>query len=154
MKKIIFLIALMFIFVVISEAQQATLYGQKGQSYFEYTTDFTLTSNTVKYIVVKPLTDWYTAQSLTVVLDTVGGVANHTSVAVALEGRLSDQFATWTAIGSPVTWAVTTADTVINILNGTENAYREFKIKFTGSSGATHISTVKNVELKLFNGLP
>jgi hypothetical protein len=153
MKKIILIFALMFAYAI-SEAQVATLYGKENQTYFEYTTDFTITTNTPKYVNFYPLSDWYTAQSLTVALDTIGGVANHTTVSVQLAGRLSDQFTTWTSIGSPVVWHVTTADTVLNILNATENAYKQFRVGFTGSSGATMVSTIENVELQLFYADP
>lgn len=154
MKKLISFIALMLVIVTISEAQVATLVGKNQQTYFEYTPDFVVSSNTAAYINFYPALDTYTAQSLTVALDTTGLTANHTTLAVQLQGRLSDQFSTWTNIGSAISWKVTTADTVINVLNATENAYKQFRVSFTGDSGATKGSTVENVELQLFMADP
>ena len=149
MKRIIFLIALMFAVAAISEAQIATLNMPKGNTYLEYTTDVTLTNTTAKYFQINAPQDWYTAQSYIVHLDSASG--NHTNVACVLAGRVSDQTSTWTTIGT-VNWGGTSADTTIIYLNATENQYRQFKLTFTGTGNGT--TTIANMEFKQWFGLP
>jgi len=155
MKKLIFLIALMFV-VTISKAQTTitTLYGEAGQTYVEYTTDVTLTNTTAKalYFYLKP--DYYTATNFIVQLDSASG--NHTNVAVALYGRISSEQATWTAIGSAINWTgvnkTVGCDTTILFANTTETAYRQFKLLFTGTGTGT--TTICYSALKVWNGIP
>jgi hypothetical protein len=155
MKKLIFLFALMFGLVLISNAQTtiATLSADKGSTYIQYTTDVTLTNTTAKatYFYFQP--DQYTAQNFVVQLDSTGG--NHTNVAVALYGRISDQQG-WTAIGSAINWkgvnASVGADTTILFANSTEVAYRQFKLLFTGTGTGT--TNIMYQAMKIWNGVP
>jgi hypothetical protein len=148
MKKLFFVLALMFAFAI-SEAQIATINVPKGNTYVEYTTDVVLTDAVVKYFVFNAPQDYYTAQSFIVHLDSLAG--NMTSCTVALLGRISDQTATWTSIGS-IKWGSTTADTTIIYVNATENGYRQFKLSFTGAGTGT--STIANTEFKQWFGTP
>ena len=143
MKRLIFVLVLMFA-LAISNAQTTitTLYANKGDTYIEYTTDVTLTTTTAKASYWYFLPENYTATNYIVQLDSTGG--NHTNVAVALYGRISDQQATWTQIGSTINWtgvkASVGADTTILFANTTETAYRQFKLLFTGTgTGTTNI---------------
>lgn len=149
MKRIIFLIALMFAVAAISEAQIATLQMAPTQTYIEYTTNVTLTSTTPQYFLVYSQAPYYTAQAYVVQLDSVSG--NHTNMAVAISGRVSDQTSTWTAIGSTINWTGS-SDTTIIFLNATENQYRQFKILFTGTG--TGVSRIDNFEFKQYYGTP
>jgi hypothetical protein len=151
MKKLIFILSLIAVVMACnpSQAQIATLYMPKGDTYLEYVTDVTLTNTTAKYFQIVAPQNWYTAQSYVVHLDSLSG--NHTNVACVLAGRVSDQTSTWTTIGT-INWAGTTADTTIIYLNATENQYREFKLTFTGTGTGT--TTIANMEFKQWYGLP
>ena len=103
MKKIIFLLAFVALAINLSaQTTAATLYGKDGQTYFEYTTDVTLTNTTAQAFYFNPDLDWFSAQDLIVHLDSLAG--NHTNVAVALYGRKSDQTSTWTQVGSTINY--------------------------------------------------
>ena len=145
--------SLMFSFMLISNAQTtiATLSADKGSSYIQYSTDVTLTNTTAKatYFYFQP--DTYTATNFIVQLDSATG--NHTNVAVVLYGRISDQQATWTAIGSAINWGGKNAsagcDTTILFANTTETAYRQFKLLFTGTGTGT--TTICYQAMKIWN---
>lgn len=156
MKKLMIFLALMFAFAVISEAQVATVNFSKGQTYYEYQTDVTLTNTTAKYFVFKCPQDYYTAQAYAVDMDSTSG--DHTNVAVVLAGRVSD-VVDWTTISTTNWKGISNAgvdcagnDTCMVVLNATENAYREFRLTFTGTG--TGVTTINNVEFKLYYGLP
>ena len=124
-------------------------------TYYEITTDYTLTNTTARNFTVTWPQHTMCAQDFIVNLDSASG--NHTNVAVALYGRKSDQTATWTQIGSTVNWngnlnGGAGVDTTIIISNTTENGYREYKWTFTGTGTGT--STISNMELKLYRGIP
>jgi len=149
MKKLIVIFAILTLTISVN-AQMLTTQLQRGQTYTEVTTDYTLTNTTAKYWQINALMDEMTAQDVIVHLDSLAG--DHTNVAVALSGRKSDQTSTWTAIGSTVNWKGTTADTTIIISNTTENGYRQYKLTFTGTGTGT--TTIANMELKLWKGIP
>ncbi len=149
MKKLIAIFAILTLTISVN-AQMLTTQLQRGQTYTEVTTDYTLTNTTAKYWQINALMDEMTAQDVIVHLDSLAG--DHTNVAVALSGRKSDQTSTWTAIGSTVNWKGTTADTTIIISNTTENGYRQYKLTFTGTGTGT--TTIANMELKLWKGIP
>lgn len=149
MKALTLFIALMFAFVI-SNAQQATVYPkQTDGTYAEYSTAFTLTNTTAKYMYFFFTPQYYNAQSYIVHLDSLTGT--HTNVAVAVYGRLNSN-ATWTAIGSAINWKGTTSDTTILFTNATESAYRQFKVLFTGTGTGT--TSVSNEAFKIWNGTP
>jgi hypothetical protein len=148
MKKLIFVLALMFTYVI-SEAQIATLNIAEPNTYVEYSTDVTLTNTTAKYFLINAGQDQYTAQAYTVNLDSLTG--NHTKIAVVLAGQYSDVESTWTTI-STTNWGCTTLDTTMTVVNATENGYRRFKVTFTGTGTGT--SKIDNFEFKQYLGLP
>lgn len=154
MKKLILISLISLAFMVIScndaTAQMSTSNLTPGNTYIEVGTDVTLTDAVAQYWLVNAPQNWYTAQTVTVALDSLAG--NHTTVAVGLYGRVSDQTSTWTQIGSDITWYGTTADTTIILTNATENLYRQFKVLFTGTGTGT--TTIDNREFKQYFGLP
>ena len=157
MKKLVLFIALIA-FGMMAEAQTKTYSLREGQTYLKVAGPFVISTNTPLYYEITAAQPWYTAQSITIAIDTgsTTSVAEHATVAVQLAGRNSDQMA-WTNIGSAVTFYPSVSnevDTVINILNATEVSYRQFRVSVTGDSGATKRSTISNFEFKQFYGLP
>lgn len=150
MKRIIFVIALMFAFAI-SEAQTVTLPNwAEDKTYANYATNYTLTGTTARVFTLIAPQHQMCASDYIVQLDSASG--NHTNVAVALYGRKSAQTSTWTQIGSTVNWKGTTADTTIIMSSTTEVGYREFKWTLTGTGTGT--TTIDNQEFKLYRGIP
>ena len=155
MKRLIFILALMFAFAISNAQTTITTIsaGDASQTYKEYTTDVTLTNTTAKAIYFNMQPEAYTAQNVIVQLDSLTG--NHTNVAVAVYGRISDQQG-WTAIGSAINWtgvhASAGADTTILFANATEVAYRQFKVLYTGTGTGT--TNIMYQALKIWNGVP
>lgn len=144
---IIAMIAVMF--AVQAQTSMGTSNIISGNTYIEVGTDVQLDTTSAQYWLINAPQNWYTAQSVIVHLDSAGG--DHTNVEIALYGRISDNEA-WAAIGSAIDWAGESGDTVITISNTTENAYRKFKVLFTGTgNGSTKID---NREFKQYFGLP
>lgn len=136
---------------VVMEAQVATTNLRTGVTYANYTTDWVLTNAVVQYWLIKAPQNSYTAQNFIVSMDSLTG--DHTAVAVGLHGRISNQTSTWTQIGSDVTWdGPESSDTTIIFTNATENAFREYKIVFTGTGTGT--TTVTQMEFKQWYGIP
>jgi hypothetical protein len=148
MRKLMFLITLIAV-TFMATAQMSTANIRPGQTYAEDGTDVTLTNAVAQYWLVNAPQNYYTAQTITVALDSLAG--DHTSVTVGVSGRVSDQ-AAWTDIGSDIVWSGTTEDTVIVWSNTAENAYRQYKILFTGAGTGT--TTIANREFKQWFGLP
>ena len=147
MKKLIIILGFLLAFTAVAEAQIATLYMRKGQTYTQYTTDVTLTNAVAQYFVLDAKQDWPCAQIITMQLDSATG--DHTSVTVDVSGRASKQTDTWTAIGSQIEWLGGLAgDTTIIFTNATENRYIQYKVLFTGTGTGT--TTIDNFECKLF----
>jgi hypothetical protein len=150
MKKITFILALMFAFAI-SEAQTVALTPlTDGDTYRNVGTDYTLTNTTARTFTLTAGQDYMTAQDLIINLDSASG--NHTNVAVAFYGKKSDYTAAWTQIGSTINWAGTTSDTTITISNTTENGYRLYKWTLTGTGTGT--TTISNMEFKQWFGIP
>lgn len=153
MKKLIFVLALMFTFVI-SNAQVATVSPAiSGGTIVDYPTSITLTNTTAKYMIFAFDPAWENAQSYIVQLDSASG--DHTNVAIAVYGRVNS-LDTWTAIGSAINWkgkaASTGMDTTIKFTNSTEYAYRQFKVLFTGTGTGT--TTIANQTFKIWYGTP
>lgn len=149
MKRMILFIALMFAFAV-SNAQTATLVPDISDgTYIDYATDNTLSNTTAKWFQFNFKPDQYVASNLIVHLDSASG--NHTNVAVAVYGRINDLQA-WTAIGTAINWAGTTADTTIVFASTTEAAYRQFKVLYTGTGTGT--TTIDRQTFKIWKGIP
>ena len=150
MKKLMFLLAFVTVIFTV-QAQMSTSNLTPGNTYTENPTDVILTGTVAQYWQINAPQNYYTGQSITIQLDSLAGT--HTTVTVAISGRVSDQTATWTSIGSSIVWHGTTSDTTIIFTNATENAYRQYKVLFTGV-GATGTTTIDNREFKQWFGLP
>ena len=130
-------------------AQLVTVKMPASQTYVEISTDYTITNAVAGYYLINAAKDYYTAQDIVIQLDSTSG--DHTNVAVQLQGRKTDNSA-WANIGSAVNWTGATGDTTIVYTNATEVGYRSFKLLFTGTG--TGVTTIDNVEFKLWLGLP
>lgn len=152
MKKLTLIITLVFGFMFMN-AQIATLSLNNGTTYSEYKTDVVLTNAVAQYFIVNAGQNWHTSPYIAVAIDSTSG--NHTSLAITLTGRMTDQTDVWTAI-SDVTWdmdhAGAAADTIIITGAAAETFYREYKITFTPVGTGT--STITNFEFKQYYGLP
>lgn len=146
MKRIIFLLALMFAMTAISEAQNVSLYGKTGQKYFQYSADLTITSTTPVWYLIKTDADFPTTQHILIDVDSVSG--NHTAVALLLYGRNFDD-AAWTAISSTIVDQGVDDDTNITLTNTTETRWRQFKLLLTGTG--TGVSVVDKLEFLMLN---
>ena len=149
MKKLAIILALMFGFALISEAQSLTTNLTKGTSYARINAVKTMTNADTIYWQINYQPEWYNAQTVVVSLDSLAG--NITSVKVQVKGRVSDQIA-FANLGSAVTWGRTTKDTTIVITNATENLYRQIYVEYI--SAGTGKVTVAPQEFKFYNGLP
>lgn len=143
MKKILFLIAILFL-AVSATAQLATLAIPAGQTYKTYPTTHTITNTTAGYFLYNAIQQVPTTQDYIVRLDSVSG--NHTNVAVVLQGQKFPESA-WTTIAT-VNWKGTTADTTILISNATANRYMNYKVTFTGTGSG--VTSIKNQKFKLY----
>lgn len=148
MKKLITLVFALLLFAG-ANAQFATEVLTERQTYASYTTDVTLEDATAQYWYIDSRKDYFTAQWVFVDMDTVN--STHSNVAVQLQGRYSANDA-WANIGSAVNWKLS-ADTTFEILNSTENGYRQFKLLFT-PTGAGGEVTIDKVEFKQWFGNP
>jgi len=152
MKKLLFILALVCAFMV-TNAQIATLNLNSGSTYAEYTTDVVLTNAVAQNFRINAGQNWHTSPYISVAVDSTSG--NHTSLNIALAGRMTDQTTVWTAI-SDVTWdmdhAGSAADTIIITGAAAETFFRQYKVTFTPVGTGT--STVTNFEFKQYFGLP
>ena len=148
MKNLIF-IALISLFAFTAQAQLVTVNLPASETYYEVSTDYTITNAVAGYYLFNAAKPQYTAQDLVIQLDSTSG--NHTNVAVLLQGRKSDN-AAWANIGSAINWTGASADTTIVYTNTAENGYRSYKLIFTGTG--TGVTTIDNVEFKQWLGLP
>ena len=148
MKKILIFTTMLLLFVC-AQAQMKLSVIPNGSTYVSVTTDYTLSNAVAQYWQINYQPEWYNAQSIVINLDSLTG--NHTNVAVAVYGRISDQLG-WTQIGSTINWKGTTSDTTILYTNSTENAYRQIKVLYTGTGTGT--TRIDQQEFKYWNGLP
>lgn len=144
MKKIIFLIVMLFSFVAM-EAQVVTsviTYPATAISVTSPTATadiYKITNTTVGYWLVKAPMTWISTQDIAIQLDSVSG--NHTNVAVALYGQKFALKGDWTQIGSTINWKGTTKDTVIVLSNASATRWQNFKVQYTGTGiGVTKLT--------------
>lgn len=141
MKKLISILTVICLFVVSVNAQFLSSSLIKTNTISDNSSlTYSIENAVVGYWYINAPKDYATAQMVSVELDSIAG--NHTNVAVQLYGRYNS-YSAWATIGSAVNWTGATADTTFNIVNTTENGYREFKLLFTGTgTGETQISTL------------
>ena len=146
MKKLIFVLALMFTFTVISIAQTVTITGAKDQQHYRYTKGVNIDTTTVLNFVIKTDAQWPTTQHAHIVVDSVWG--NHTAVALLLFGRNFDNSA-WTSISSTIVDQGVDAAVPITLTNTTETRWRQFKLQLTGTgNGRSRVSSLDFLILK------
>lgn len=145
MKKLLFLIALLFSFIAINAQVASTsilipnTFG-KIESPSATASMYKITNTTSGYVIFYAAMNNGSKQDFTIKLDSVSG--NHTNVAVDVYGQKSALKGDWTKIGSTVNWKGTTADTTILISNATFNYYQNFKYVFTGTgTGVTKLTS-------------
>lgn len=141
MKKLISILAIFVMFAVSVNAQFLSTDLRKNQTVTDNSSlTYQITNAVANYWYINAPKDYATAQMVTVELDSISG--NHTNVAVQLQGRYNS-YSSWENIGSAVNWTGATSDTTFNIVNTTENGYREYKLLFTGTgTGVTQVSTL------------
>lgn len=151
MKKVLFLIVMVFAFVAVQAqvAQTSILIPNTHGAIISPTTAaniYKITNTTVGYVLFKAPMNNGSKQDFVIKLDSVSG--NHTNVAVKIYGQKSALKGDWTQIGSTVNWKGTTADTVIVVSNASYNYYQNFKYEFTGTG--TGVTKLTNNYLKLW----
>ena len=127
-------------------AQTATIPIAAKNTYYNLTTDYTLTNTTVSWFKWTAARDFPATQDVEINLDTL--VSGQTNVAVSLWGRKFSSDS-WTQIGSTVNWTFTTGDTTIIISNTAHNRYREYKTNFLGTGTGT--TTIDFQKFKIWN---
>lgn len=145
MKKLIFLLAMLVGFVAL-QAQTVTLPPMGNATFQSVTATYNATNTTARVFLFTAPQAYKTTQDYAIRLDSVSG--NHTAVAVALFGQKSPLKKDWTAIGSAVTWAGTTKDTIIVISNATAVRYMNYKVTVTGTGAG--VTRVTQQDLKLY----
>lgn len=132
MKKLIFLIAVLFVVIGI-QAQNVTLrMGSPDKTYIEYNTNVGVGPGAdVWYKLIGDAANIHT-EDFICHLDSIKGGAMTTTVKL-----YGTKFTTegWTQIGSTITWKATTGDTTIVISNATAARWRDYKMLFHVASG-------------------
>ena len=144
MKKLIFILALVFTIAYTATAQTATVQVASGYTYYNLTTDYTLTNTTVSWFQWNAAKDHPSTQDFQVEFSAASG--SQTRVDVVLLGRKFSSDA-WTSIGT-ANWQKGVNDSVVTISNTSINRYRQFKTQFTGTGTGT--STIEFQSLKLW----
>jgi len=144
MKKLIFILALVFIIIGTATAQTAVIYVPDGNTHYNLATDYTLTNTTESWFRWKAAKDYPSTQDFQVEFSVASGA--QTEVAIALYGR---KFSgdDWVSIGTD-TWTKGSSDSLVTISNLAINRYREFKSSFTGTGTGT--STIEFQLLKIW----
>lgn len=132
MKKLIFIIAILFVAIGI-QAQNVTLrLGSPDKTYLEYNTNVGVGNGAdVWYKVISDAENIHT-EDLLIHLDSLKGGTHTTTVQL-----LGSKFITegWTAIGVTKTWKATTGDTTILMSNATAARWRFYKVLVHVASG-------------------
>ena len=144
MKKLIFILALVFVIAYTATAQTATVNVASKYTYYNLTTDYTLTNTTVSWFKWKAAKDYPSTQDFQCEFSWASG--SQTKVDVVLYGRkFSDD--DWVSIGTG-SWEHGSTDSVVTINNTAINRYREFKTEYTGTGTGT--STIEFQALKIW----
>lgn len=144
MKKLLFLIALLFSFIAINAQIASTnilmpnTFG-KIVSPTATASMYKITNTTAGYVIFYAAMNNGSKQDFVIKLDSVSG--NHTNVAIDIYGQKSELKGDWTKIGSTINWKGKTADTTIISSNSTFSYYQNFKYVFTPTGvGVTKLS--------------
>jgi hypothetical protein len=139
MKKLIFILAFLFVIASIATAQEATFSIKASKNFKKVSTNYTLTNTTVLWFQWDAARGIPATQDYQANLDSLSG--NHTNIAIKLFGKkFSDD--SWTQIGSTVNSTDGTATETIS--NTVLNRFRFYKTEFTGTgTGTTNIDFQK-----------
>ncbi len=143
--RYLFILALLLVITSTAAAQTATIPVASKFTYYNLTTDYTLTNTTTSWFKWQAAKDYRSTQDFETHIDHLAGT--HSNVAVSLWGRKFSADS-WTQIGSTVNWKKTTSDTTIIISNTVTNRYREFKSNFVGTGTGTE--TIASQALKIW----
>ena len=125
-------------------AQTATVQVASRYTYYNLTTDYTLTNTTVSWFKWVAAKDYPSTQDFQVEFSAASGA--QTRVDVTLYGRKFSGDA-WVSIGTD-NWQKGVNDSIVTISNTSINRYREFKTNFTGTGTGT--STIEYQSLKIW----
>ena len=134
----------MFVITSMTTAQTATIPVASNNTYYNLTTDYTLTNTTVSWFRWKAAKDMRATQDFQCEFSWASG--NQTRVDVSLYGRkFTDD--SWTLIATD-NWQHGVNDSIVTISNTVLNKYREYKSEFTGTGTGT--STIEFQKLKFW----
>jgi hypothetical protein len=134
MKRLISILALVFIIIGTASAQTATFYIPTRHTIDVVNTDYTITNTTAVWFLWNAERDMRATQDYQVNLDSLTG--DHTNIDISLYGRkFSDD--SWTQIGSTTSSTDGTATETIS--NTAANRYRQYKVLFTPTGTGTTI---------------
>jgi len=145
MKKILIILALVFMIIGTAAAQTATIPIAAKNTYYNLATDYTLTNTTVIWFKWKAARDIPATQDFE--CEFSKGTGSQTRVDVSLYGRKFSSDS-WTLIGTD-NWQHGVNDSIVIISNLSINRYREYKSEFTGTGTGT--STIEYQKLKIWN---
>ena len=145
MKKLLFILAIVFIIIGTAAAQTATLSIKSDKTFYNLTTDYTLTNTTNSWFQWNAARDIPSTQDFEVEFSK--GTGTQTRVDVTLYGR---KFSgdDWVLIGTD-NWQYGVNDSIVLISNVSINRYRQYKSSFTGTGTGT--STIEFQKLKIWN---
>jgi|GEM_PF-3243510 hypothetical protein len=134
MKKLIFILALVFMIIGTATAQTASFATIPASETMQtINTDYTLTNTTVSWFKFTAKKDMSTNQDFQCTFSK--GTGNQSQVDVVLYGRkfVSDS---WTSIGTG-SWQHGVNDSIVTISNTVYNRFREYKAEYTGTGTGT-----------------
>lgn len=136
--------ALVSVIMLTATGQTAIVDVASEDTYYNLTTDYTLTNTTTSWFRWKMAKDHPSTQDFQVEFSATSGA--QTRVDVTLYGRKFSSDS-WVSIGT-ANWQKGVNDSVVTISNTSINRYREFKSNFTGTGTGT--STIEYQTLKLW----
>jgi hypothetical protein len=132
MKKLIFLIAILFVANGIQAQNVTVRMGSPAKTYVEYNTDVAVGNGAdVWYKVISDAENIHT-EDLIIHLDSIKG-GTHTTTVQLLGSKFSTEG--YSAIGATKTWKATTGDTTIVMSNATATRWRFYKVLVHVASG-------------------
>ena len=145
MKKLIFILALVFTIVGTAAAQTASFAAiPASQTMQTIGTDYVLTNTTAQWFLFTAKKDGVTLQDFQVKIDSTTG--DHTNIAIKLYGKKFSG-SDWEQIGSTVNSTHTATHTVTSTIENTVyNGYRFYKAEFTPTGTGT--STIDQMIFK------
>lgn len=145
MKKLIFILAIVFIMIGTATAQTAEFKIKKSATEKFISTDYTLTNTVESWFLWDVKRSTPATQDFQVEFSQATGT--QTRVDVVLYGRKFSGDA-WVSIGT-ANWQHGVNDSLVTISNVDPNRYREYKTGFTGTGTGT--STIDSQQFKIWD---